>query len=407
MKLTAVGIRNYQDKVEARQDQREKTIMDLYNKGGPSILRKVLGQSNIDNRGINLFGNRKSSPDADFSEIERDSLNPTNIFGEQDVKMSEQGYLQLLRKQYNISDGVTARLIANGDPTIFQRIYEATKEKAEYYAEELGVEPPDSIVANIVENSAAIPGTPSGKIDIDKVEAYIGREMDSVMRGIIQSQSMQRGQVILGDNFLRKDLGPDKASPYVDEAVQYTLMYAQNADRKISDELERFRLIAQPVDQNQRGRTLTDNEEAQQNFLIAYQQQLQNALDFYDDNKIGGKGNPLRLFQLYGISGLLSEAERMPNLMNEPNIKKYAELYGGEAGSDARTILEVPVFEGEENNVQAILMEGYKPSKVPLPQQSFLHRLLYGGILHKDQVIQLIGQDGTKLGYPFSKSKRF
>ena len=98
MRLTAVGIRNYQDKVEARQDQREKTIMDLYAKGGPSILRKVLGQSNIDNRGINLFGKRKSSPDVDFSEIERDSLNPTNIFTEQDVGMSEQGYLKLLRK---------------------------------------------------------------------------------------------------------------------------------------------------------------------------------------------------------------------------------------------------------------------------------------------------------------------
>ena len=41
MKLTAVGIRNYQDKVEARQDQREKTIMDLYAKGGASSIAKL------------------------------------------------------------------------------------------------------------------------------------------------------------------------------------------------------------------------------------------------------------------------------------------------------------------------------------------------------------------------------
>lgn len=136
----------------------------------------------------------------DFSKIERDSLNPV-IFTEKDVGMSEQGFLQLLRKTYNISEGVVARLIANGDPTIFQRIYEAAKESAEYYAEELDVEPPDSIVANIIENSAVIPASPSGRLDIDKVEAYIGREMDSVMKGIIQSESVSRGQVVLGDNF--------------------------------------------------------------------------------------------------------------------------------------------------------------------------------------------------------------
>ena len=406
MRLTLRGVKDYQDKVEARQDKREQIIMDLYGKGGSAALRKVLGQSNVDNRGFTLPGFRKDKKDMDFSKIERDSLNPV-IFTEKDVGMSEQGFLQLLRKTYNISEGVVARLIANGDPTIFQRIYEAAKESAEYYAEELDVEPPDSIVANIIENSAVIPASPSGRLDIDKVEAYIGREMDSVMKGIIQSESVSRGQVVLGDNFLRKDIGPKKAAEYVDAAVQYTVMFANNADRRISDELQRFTLIEQPANQNQSSRPLTDNEKAQQRFLINYQQQLKDALEYYQNTKINNKGDPLRLFQLYGVSGLIAEAERLPNLLNEPLVKRYIHNYAGEIGKDARMILEVPVFEGEENNVQAILMEGYKPSLVLPPQQSFLHRLLYGGILNKDQVIQLIGPDGTKLGYPFSKSKRF
>ena len=419
MRLTARGVRNYQDKVVARQDKREQTIMDLYGKGGSAALRKIFNNSTVDNRGINLFKRKKKSADLDFSEIETDNLNPnlSNIFTQQDVSMDEQGYLELLRKQYNISDDAAARLIANGDPTIFQRIYEATKKKAEYYAEELGVEPPDSIVSNIVENSAIVPASPTGKLDIDKVEAYIGREMDSVMKAMIQSEGIQRGRVILGDTFLRKDLGPDKASPYIDEAVQYTLMYAQNANSRISDVLEQFRLIAQPVDQNTRGRTLTEKELIHQDFLMQYQQQLQDAIEHYEKNTIGGKGNPLRLFQLFGITGLLSEAERMPNLLNEPNVKKYVELYGGIAGKDARMVLRVPVFLDEQENVQAVLSQGYDriASSVPPAQQSFLHQLLYGNIIHKDQVIQLIaGEDfnseitaGMNLGNPFSKNKRF
>ena len=90
-------------------------------------------------------------------------------------------------------------------------------------------------------------------------------------------------------------------------------------------------------------------------------------------------------------------------------------LYGGVAGEDSRMILEIPVFRDEIENVQAVLLDGYKPSQIPPSQQSFLHRLLYGGILHRDQVIQLIAGEnfsdettiGMKLGNPFSKNKRF
>tara|TARA_A100000164_G_C21827421_1_gene733555 strand:- start:566 stop:1207 length:642 start_codon:yes stop_codon:yes gene_type:complete len=213
---------------------------------------------------------------------------------------------------------------------------------------------------------------------------------------------MSRGQVTLGDNYLRKDVGPEKASKYIDAAVDYTVMFAGHAESRVRDEIERLRLIAQPTNQNQTGRQLTEDELEQQRFFIAYREQLADSLEYYKE-----KDNPLKLFQLYGVSGLMSEAERLPNLLNEPNIKNYIELYGGIAGKDGRMILEIPVFSGEENNVQAILSEGYKPSLVPEFRQSFLHKLLYGGIIHKDQVIQLVGPDGTKMGYPFSKNKRF
>ena len=309
VKLTAVGLRNYIDKTKARRDAREDAIMDIYAKYGSAGLSKIFPMGS---RSTNLSRKKEQESTTDFAKIQRDSLNP--VFKEQDVSMEEAGYLELLRKDYKISDDVSARLIANGDPTIFKRMYDKAQEKAKYYEEELGIKPPESIVSTILEKSAVIPARASGQVDIDKVESYIDREMDSMMKSIIQSESMARGQVILGDTFLRKDMGPKDSAPYVDEAVQYTIMFAQNANRRISDEIEKFRLIAQPASQNQTGRTLTENELMQQDFLIAYQQQLQDALDFYSDNSIGGKGNPLRLFQLYGVSGLMSEAERMPNL---------------------------------------------------------------------------------------------
>ena len=397
VKLTAVGLRNYIDKTRARRDAREKAVMDIYAKYGSAGLSKIFpmgsGSSNISRT-------KEQKPTVGFSKIKRDSLNP--VFTEQDVSMEEAGYLKLLRDNYNISDETTARLIANGDPTIFKRMYEKAQEKAKYYEGELGAAPPESIISTILEKSAEIPARAGGKLNIDKIESYIGREMDSMMKSIIQSQNISRGQVILGDTFLTKDLGPEKAKPYIDAAVSYSIMFAQNADKRIKDELQKLTLIAQPKDQNVRGRALTDKELAQQKFLINYGQQLEDATNFYKETD-----NPIRLFGLYGVTGLMAEAERMPRLLNEPLVKQYMGLYGGVAGEDSRMILEIPVFRDEIENVQAVLLDGYKPSQIPPSQQSFLHRLLYGGILHKDQVIQLIGPDGTKLGYPFSKSKRF
>ena len=397
VKLTAVGLRNYIDKTRARRDAREKAVMDIYAKYGSAGLSKIFpmgsGSSNISRT-------KEQKPTVGFSKIKRDSLNP--VFTEQDVSMEEAGYLKLLRDNYNISDETTARLIANGDPTIFKRMYEKAQEKAKYYEGELGAAPPESIISTILEKSAEVPARAGGKLNIDKIESYIGREMDSMMKSIIQSQNISRGQVILGDTFLTKDLGPEKAKPYIDAAVSYSIMFAQNADKRIKDELQKLTLIAQPKDQNVRGRALTDKELAQQKFLINYGQQLEDATNFYKETD-----NPIRLFGLYGVTGLMAEAERMPRLLNEPLVKQYMGLYGGVAGEDSRMILEIPVFRDEIENVQAVLLDGYKPSQIPPSQQSFLHRLLYGGILHKDQVIQLIGPDGTKLGYPFSKSKRF
>ena len=418
MRLTARGIRNYQDKVEARQDKREQTIMDLYGKGGTAALRKIFNNSTVDNRGINLFKRKKKSADLDFSPIDRDSLNP--IFTDQDLSMDEQGYLELLENKYNISDDTVARLIANGDPTVFQRIYERTLEKAKYYEETLDIEAPDSIVSNIIENAAIVPAGSGGKLNIDKVEAYIGREMDSVIKSLLQQEGVQRGRVILGDVNLRKDVGPEKASKYVNEAVQYTVMHAQLADKRISEEIEFLRQISQPKDQNTTGRTLTEKEKQQQEFLLTHQQRIQNALQFFADNKVSGMGNPIRLFELYGVSGLMSEISRLPNLLNEPNIRNYTQLYGGEEGKDGRMVIEVPVFSGEESNAQAILKDNYDPRKVDAEFQSFLHRLYFTGILHEDTVIQLVaGEDGiigtagklysknAKLGKTFSRSKKF
>ena len=406
VKLTAVGLRNYIDKTRARRDAREKAVMDIYAKYGSAGLSKIFpmgsGSSNISRT-------KEQKPTVGFSKIKRDSLNP--VFTEQDVSMEEAGYLELLRKApYNISDETAARLIANGDPTIFKRMYEKAQEKAKYYEGELGAAPPESIISTILEKSAEIPARAGGKLNIDKIESYIGREMDSMMKSIIQSQNISRGQVVLGDTFLTKDLGPEKAKPYIDAAVSYSIMFAQNADKRIKDELQKLTLIAQPKDQNVRGRALTDKELAQQKFLINYGQQLEDATNFYKETD-----NPIRLFGLYGITGLMAEAERMPRLLNEPLVKQYMGLYGGVAGEDSRMILEIPVFRDEIENVQAVLLDGYKPSQIPPSQQSFLHRLLYGGILHRDQVIQLIAGEnfsdettiGMKLGNPFSKNKRF
>ena len=106
--------------------------MDIYAKYGSAGLSKIFPMGS---RSSNISRTKEQKPTVGFSKIKKDSLNP--VFTEQDVSMEEAGYLKLLRDNYNISDETTARLIANGDPTIFKRMYEKAQEKAKYYEEEL------------------------------------------------------------------------------------------------------------------------------------------------------------------------------------------------------------------------------------------------------------------------------
>jgi len=367
MKLTAVGIRNYQDKVEARQDQREKTIMDLYAKGGASSIAKLFNRSTVNNRGIQLF-NRN-----DEDDITQTSLGPTMgdsyVFGQ---STKEAAFMKDLQDNFGLDDDTAAKFMANGDPTVFERLHKKIKAAQEFY--EVQDKPfarspvSEKFIGNLIQGSIAQASTPSGRIDIKKVEDYVGRELDGLYKGILQQEEMPRGQIILGDKFLGEDFKPNEIKLFVNNATSSTALMAERHSDKLGVKIKKLNDIKEGYVTDPSGartqttpRNLTESEIIERDFYINYQQQLDSARESFKDDD-----NPLELFLIYGAKGLERYLKQSPKLARDTLVNQYLEA------ARARDFILVPVLPGRPTELIP-----YDPNLNP-NTQSFLYQLVYG-----------------------------
>jgi len=108
--------------------------------------------------------------------------------------VSSNAATQMLRKNYGLDDDVLAPILATGDPKGSQKILDILNEQRKLYKKN-NMELPDSVIQEVVGN--AVLTQPTNKpIDFTEVENYIGREMDSLYKEILQQSTTTAGEVL-------------------------------------------------------------------------------------------------------------------------------------------------------------------------------------------------------------------
>ena len=377
VKLTAVGLRNYIDKTRARRDAREQAIMDIYAKHGPAGLGKIfpmgIGSTN---------SKRYTSTGPKTDDITQTSLSP--VIGESEsaytfpMSAEESNYMKTLQKDYGLDDDTAARFMANGDPTVFKRLYEKVNEAQKFYQEQdkpfANSPVSEKFIGEIISGSVDQAASPSGRIDINKVESYIGRELDGLYKSILQQQEMPRGQVLLGDRFLGEDFTQTEVTNFVNSATSSTALLAGRQINVLSDKIKSLNdikegYIVDPTGKRTKTtpRNLTEAEVIERDFYINYQQQLNSAREAFEDNQ-----NPLELFEIYGAKGLEEFAKVNPKLLRDPLVNQYLEE------AKAREYILTPAIPGRPTELVPYTTDSHRQRLAAGPSAySFLYQLLY------------------------------
>ena len=377
MKLTSVGLRNYLDKTRARRDAREQAIMDIYAKHGPAGLGKIFPM------GIGSTNSKRYTPTRPKTDdITQTSLSP--VIGESEsaytfpMSAEESNYMKTLQKDYGLDDDTAARFMANGDPTVFKRLYEKVNEAQKFYQEQdkpfANSSISEKFIGEIISGSVDQAASPSGRIDIDKVESYIGRELDGLYKSILQQQEMPRGQVLLGDRFLGEDFTQTEVTNFVNSATSSTALLAGRQINVLSDKIKSLNdikegYIVDPTGKRTKTtpRNLTEAEVIERDFYINYQQQLNSAREAFEDNQ-----NPLELFEIYGAKGLEEFAKVNPKLLRDPLVNQYLEE------AKAREYILTPAIPGRPTELVPYTTDSHRQRLAAGPSAySFLYQLLY------------------------------
>ena len=377
MKLTSVGLRNYLDKTRARRDAREQAIMDIYAKHGPAGLGKIFPM------GIGSTNSKRYTPTRPKTDdITQTSLSP--VIGESEsaytfpMSIEESNYMKTLQKDYGLDDDTAARFMANGDPTVFKRLYEKVNEAQKFYQEQdkpfANSSISEKFIGEIISGSVDQAASPSGRIDIGKVESYIGRELDGLYKSILQQQEMPRGQVLLGDRFLGEDFTQTEVTNFVNSATSSTALLAGRQINVLSDKIKSLNdikegYIVDPTGKRTKTtpRNLTEAEVIERDFYINYQQQLNSAREAFEDNQ-----NPLELFEIYGAKGLEEFAKVNPKLLRDPLVNQYLEE------AKAREYILTPAIPGRPTELVPYTTDSHRQRLAAGPSAySFLYQLLY------------------------------
>jgi len=381
MKLTAAGIKQWDDEAKANQMKRESIIMDLLAKGGHSAVARLFNSYSGDNRGYTLpwFRDKKSEED----DIEQSQLDPV-VGGtyHHATSTSEESYKTQLQDNFGLDDETVARFAANGDPTVFERLYNKVIEAQQFYQEQdiafRNTPRAEQFIGEIIASSVDTAASPSGRIDINKVEDYIGREMDGLYKAMLQQQEMPRGQIVLGEKFLGEDIDLETELKIVKMGMSRTSLEANKVLRNLDERLKLLKNIQDGVfvlpdgkPQQVEPRGLTEAEIKQQDFYLRYRQQLTNAMENFEEDE-----DAVALLDIFGAAGLTKYLTTKPRLMREiDGIKVNSYIHGLLEHAKNRRPILVPVIEGRPHLYPR---DGATNSSRVPEEESFIYELIHG-----------------------------
>lgn len=224
--------------------------------------------------------------------------------------------VKVLQDKYNISDDVLIPILTSGDKEGPAKLL-AQLEKQRIKYEELKMQMPESIIAQVAES--AITTQPSGKkINFDKMEEYIGREMDSMYKAILSAQSTQAGEVFVPEAAFAEQPDQDDLDRFEKRALSFNASRATNEISLLTKQLT-------TLQQLQESENLSVQKQAELSWVTDRLVEVRDKLKSYESGNIvpiAGLYGTLYFDQLLEAYPTFKDVPLNPALLNESKVNQ-------------------------------------------------------------------------------------
>jgi len=194
-----------------------------------------------------------------------------------------------LMKEYKLTEETLAPILASGDKSAAGRLLNLLEGQKQKYGED-GFDLPDEVVSGIVE-SAVISQPTTREIDFTEMEKFIGREMDSMYKNLLKSQSTDPGAVFFPEPVFASAPDLEDLNRFEKRAMKSNYSRAKDELTKIDSRLNTIRSMGDDAN-------LTPDQIAERGWLTDRKTSLNSAIKFYDD------GTVTPVASLYGTSSI-------------------------------------------------------------------------------------------------------
>lgn len=234
----------------------------------------------------------------------------------------------VLIKKYNLSNDALAPIIASGDRTATPKLLKTLETQRLKY-EEKGLKLPEDVISEIVESIVITEAEDTGKVDISKLEKFIGREMDSLYKDLLIQQK-STGSVYIPERAFVEAPSLEDLDRFEQRAISANLSRAKQDKSKITTKLGELTSIAETSG-------LNDAQLAEQQWLTNRLGEIDSALEANkneDVTDLAGLYGTAYIDQLKNYYGNFKDAPLNPALLNSaqkditvPNRNVAQQLY--------------------------------------------------------------------------------
>lgn len=333
MAFSWVGLSDYVDWADEKQTAKKKAMDE----------KEALMFSLAGKYGVDFLGDGTNTTLAGASAT-------TEGFN-QAAKSSGGVAVKTLQNNYNLSDEVLVPILTSGDKKGPARLL-SVLEKQRLKYEELGLQMPESVISQVVES--AVITQPSGKkINFDKMEEYIGREMDEMYKAILSAQSTQAGEVFVPEAAFVERPSLEDLDRFEKRAVQFNITRATQEVNVLTKQLSTL-------------------QELQQSGNLSVQKQA----------------------ELSWVTDRLLEVQEAQKDLEKDNLVPIVGLYGTKYFD--QLVQAYPNF--KESPLNPALINASKGKQITVPSRAVAESLARAGILKDgDEVINLENDPPTKI----------
>ena len=208
-----------------------------------------------------------------------------------------------LMKVYNLNEETLAPILATGDKTAAPKLLSILEDQKQKYGAD-GFDLPEDVISGIVE-SAVMTQSTSQDIDFTKLEDFIGREMDSLYKDMLKSQSKDPGSVFFPEPVFTRTPGLEDITRFEKKAIGVNLTRAQSELDKVKSRIAEFVSLSESGN-------LTPDQIAENGWLTNRKVEIEGAIKSYSDD------NVTPLAGLYGTAYTKTLQDSYPNFKEAP-----------------------------------------------------------------------------------------